>query len=143
VQENAEFNSCALQIQCQRYEYRVFTTASYFRGPWNLSLRHQYWPSLADEGCRLNLTGRDCVEDTYPSQQLMSLTFGYSFNDKYRINLGIENLLDEDPPCVGAEPNRFPYPYTCEHASTTPGDQYNSTFDPLGRRYFVSITMDF
>ena len=28
------------------------------------------------------------------------------FADKYNLTVGIENLLDEDPPCVGAEPNR-------------------------------------
>lgn len=142
-QENAGFNDCSLQIQCQRYDYRVFTTLSYFRGPWNVSLRHQYWPELADEDCRLDSQARACLFDSYPSQNLVSATFGYTFRDKYRINLGIENLFDKDPPCVGAEPNRVPYAYTCEHGSTTAGDLYNSTFDPLGRRYFVAMTMDF
>jgi outer membrane receptor protein involved in Fe transport len=142
-QENAGYNDCSLQIQCQRYDYRIFTTLSYFRGPWNLSLRHQYWPELPDEDCRTDVNSRACLYDSYPDQQLVSLTVGYTFADKYRFNVGIENLFDEDPPCIGAEPDRSPYPYTCEHASTTPGDLYNSTFDPLGRRYFVSMAMDF
>ena len=71
------------------------------------------------------------------------MTFGYNIAQKYRLNVGIENLLDQDPPCVGADPNRFPYAYQCDHNSTTTGDLYNSTFDVLGRRYFVSMAIDF
>jgi outer membrane receptor protein involved in Fe transport len=142
-QENAGFNDCSLQIQCQRYDYRVFTTFTFFKGPWNVSLRHQYWPELADEDCRTNGQSRACLYDSYPSQNLLAATFGYTFADKYRVNFGIENLLDQDPPCVGAEPNRQPYAFTCEHASQTGGDLYNSTFDPLGRRFFASMSMDF
>jgi outer membrane receptor protein involved in Fe transport len=141
--DNAGFNSCSLQIQCQRYDYRVFSTFTYFKGPWNFSLRHQYWPELDDQACRTSTTGDTCLYDSYPDQQLFALTFGYTFADKYRLNVGIENLFDEDPPCVGAQPNRAPYAYTCEHASSETGDLYNSTFDVLGRRYFVSMSMDF
>jgi len=141
--ENAGYNSCSLQIQCQRYEYRLFTTFNYFKGSWNASLRHQYWPELEDGSCRINPLADACRYSTYPDQQLLSATFGYTFNEKYRLIVGIENLLDQDPPCVGAEPNRVPYAYTCEHASQTPGDLYNATFDQLGRRYFLSMTMDF
>jgi outer membrane receptor protein involved in Fe transport len=141
--ENAGYNSCSLQIQCQRYEYRLFTTFNYFKGAWNASLRHQYWPELEDNSCRINPNADACRYSTYPDQQLLSATFGYTFDDKYRLNFGIENLLDQDPPCVGAEPNRVPYAYTCEHASQVAGDLYNATFDQLGRRYFVSMTMDF
>jgi outer membrane receptor protein involved in Fe transport len=141
--ENAGFNSCSLQIQCQRYDYRVFTTFTYFKGAWNASLRHQYWPELPDEDCRISATAQACLYSSYPDQNLLSATIGYTFADKYRLNFGIENLLDTDPPCVGAEPNRQPYAYTCEHASQTGGDLYNSTFDVLGRRYFLSMQMDF
>ena len=141
--DNAGFNDCSLQIQCQRYDYRIFTTYSYFHGDWNLSLRHQYWPELKDADCRLGSTTRGCLYDSYPSQNLFSVTFGYNIAQKYRLNVGIENLLDQDPPCVGADPNRFPYAYQCDHNSTTTGDLYNSTFDVLGRRYFVSMAIDF
>jgi len=141
--DRAGYNSCSLQIQCQRYDYRVFSTFSYFRGPWNASLRHQYWPELEHDSCRINAVSDACLYSSYPDQHLFSASFGYTFAERYHLNVGIENLLDEDPPCVGAEPNRQPYAYTCEHASQVGGDQYNSTFDVLGRRYYVSMTMDF
>src|SRR5690606_21354613 len=50
--DHAGYNDCSLQIQCQQYDYRLFTTFSYFRGPWNVSLRHQYWPELDHNACR-------------------------------------------------------------------------------------------
>jgi hypothetical protein len=31
------YDSCDLQIECQRYEYRLFTDVSYAQGPWNMS----------------------------------------------------------------------------------------------------------
>ena len=103
--ENAGYNSCSLQIQCQRYDYRLFSTFSYFRAMWNVSLRHQYWPELQHSTCRINPASDACRFSSYPDQNLFSATFGYTFADKYRVNVGIENLLDRDPPCVGAEPN--------------------------------------
>jgi hypothetical protein len=51
--------------------------------------------------------------------------------------MGIENLLDEDPPCTGANPAATPWPTVCSHSGG------GSTYDPLGRRFFVSMTMDF
>jgi outer membrane receptor protein involved in Fe transport len=143
VQENAGYNDCDLQIQCQRYDYRIFTTLSYFKGPWNVSLRHQYWPELEHPGCATAPTGITCLNNSYPDQNLVSASFGMTFRDKYRLNVGIENLFDKDPPCVGANPTRLPYAYTCDHNGTVGGDLYSSTFDVLGRRYFVGMTMDF
>jgi outer membrane receptor protein involved in Fe transport len=141
--ENAGVNSCSLQIQCQRYDYRVFTTLSFGRGLWNASLRHQYWPELEHSTCGAAPTSDACLYSSYPDQHLFSATFGYTFAEKYRLNFGIENLFDKDPPCVGAEPNRAPYAFTCEHASQVFGDQYDSTFDVLGRRFFLSMSMEF
>jgi iron complex outermembrane receptor protein len=57
------FNSCSLQLQCLNYDYRIFTTVGYGRGMWNLSVTHQYWPGLDNEGCR-----------TAPTAQLASTT---------------------------------------------------------------------
>jgi outer membrane receptor protein involved in Fe transport len=53
------------------------------------------------------------------------------------VSLGIENLLDEDPPCVGADPTDTPFPTACTRTGN------GATYDPLGRRYFLSVTMDF
>ncbi len=140
TEDHAGYNDCGLQIQCQRYEYRVFSQFSYAQGPWNVTLRHQYWPELDDQDCRGSVTAEDCLYDSYPTYQLFALTGGYSF-DRYRLNVGIENLLDEEPPCLGFDPDAFGYRDFGGQQCTHSGN--GSTFDPLGRRFFVSMTMDF
>ncbi|HEX6996174.1 MAG TPA: TonB-dependent receptor [Gammaproteobacteria bacterium] len=128
---------CSLQIQCQGYEYRIFTTASYFRGPWNIALRHQFWPKIEAASCLTNPAGTGCryggVQENY---NLFALTGGYQFNDRYRITVGIENLFDKDPPCTGGNPEASPFPVPCTRNG-------GATYDPLGRRGFVTLSMDF
>ncbi len=128
---------CSLQIQCQGYDYRIFTTASYFRGPWNVSLRHQFWPSIESAACLTNPAGTGCryggVQEDY---HMFALTGGYRFNDRYRLTVGIENLFDKIPPCTGGNPEAEPFPTPCTRNG-------GSTYDPLGRRGFVTMTMDF
>ena len=134
--DHAGFNTCGLQIQCQRYDYRLFSTFSYFRGAWNVSLRHQHWPALDSGACRTNTSSNGCINGSLPSYNLFALTAGYTFADRYRVSVGVENLLDEEPPCTGANPNAPNFPTDCTH-------QGGSTYDPLGRNYYVSMTMDF
>jgi outer membrane receptor protein involved in Fe transport len=135
--ERKGFNSCSLQLQCLNYDYRLFTTVGYGRGMWNLSVTHQYWPGLDNEGCRTNPIGQPCVYNSLPNYQLFSASGNIRFNDKYTLSIGLENLLDEEPPCLNANPTATPFPTQCTHT----GD--GSTYDPLGRTYFVSMTMDF
>jgi outer membrane receptor protein involved in Fe transport len=135
--DHAGFNDCSLQIQCQQYDYRVFSTFNYFRGQWNVSLRHQYWPELDHNACRTNTAAIACQYSSLPSYQQFALTGGYTFAETYRVSFGIENLLDEDPPCVGGNPFAVPFATECTHSGA------GGTYDPLGRRFFLSMTMDF
>ena len=141
---------CALQIQCQGYEYRIFTDLNYSRGAWTLGLRHQYWPSIDPAACAPpQATPTSCssalatgggVKDAY---QLFTLTGRYQFGDKYTLQAGIENLLDEEPPITGTNPLQTPFANPGSHAGIGLGTAVGSTYDPLGRRYFLSLTMDF
>jgi iron complex outermembrane recepter protein len=146
-------SGCALQIQCQGFTYRIFTTVNYFHGPWSLSLRHQYWPSIDPGPCATPLVtptscsnaiatgGGNGVSSTY---QLFSLSGSYRFGDKYTLRVGIDNLLDKDPPLVNGNPLSQPYPIPATHFGTGfPPSTLAGTYDPLGRRGFVSFTMEF
>ncbi len=135
--DRAGYNSCALQLQCQNYDYRLFTTIGYqSQGNWQVSMRHQYWPELKNEACRTNPLANACINSTLPGYGLFALTGFYRF-DKYTVSAGIENLLDEEPPCQGANPTATPFPTACSRT----GD--GSTYDPLGRRFFLSMNMEF
>jgi iron complex outermembrane recepter protein len=146
-------SGCALQIQCQGFTYRIFTTVNYFHGPWSLSLRHQYWPSIQPGPCATPLVtptscsnaiatgGGNGVSSTY---QLFGLSGSYRFGDKYTLRVGIDNLLDKDPPMVNGNPLNQPYPIPATHFGTGfPPSTLAGTYDPLGRRGFVSFTMEF
>jgi iron complex outermembrane recepter protein len=125
---------CALQMQCMGYDYRVFTTLSYFNGPYSISLRSQYWPSIKAGAAAANPNTAAIGVTT--SYALFALTGGYRFRDRYTIRGGIENLFDRDPPRSGGNPNAVPFPTAGNRAS-------GATYDPLGRRAFVNLTMDF
>jgi outer membrane receptor protein involved in Fe transport len=141
---------CALQIQCQGYEYRIFTTFNYFKGPWSLSLRHQYWPSVDPAACGTpQTTPTSCANALFTGggvqedYMLFALSGSYRFGEKYTLRLGLENLFDEEPPIVGTNPLATPFPNPGTAAGIGLGTAIGSTYDPLGRRGFVSLTMDF
>jgi outer membrane receptor protein involved in Fe transport len=139
---------CGLQIDCQGYDYRLFTTLNYFRGPWAASLRHQHWPEILDASCIAAPAGTGCryggVQQSY---QLFALSGSYAFREKYTLRFGIENLLDEEPPLRGGDPNALPFPIAPTHIGSPfapdGGTTTGATYDPLGRRGFVSMTMEF
>src|SRR5690606_11355747 len=104
----AGYNQCDLQMQCQNYDYRSFMTIGYGRGNWNLSLRHQHWPKLKNNACRTNHESVACIYSSLPSHDLFALSGNYRF-DRYLFSVGIENLFDKDPPCIGANPTATPF----------------------------------
>ena len=141
---------CSLQIECQGYDYRTFTTVSYFRGPWNITLRHQFWPSIKDSTyATVEVDGGDVdpLGNIDTSYQLVYLGASYSFNDRYTLRFGIENLFDKEPPFVGGDPDNSRFPVDPQRVISLGrggfGAGGSATYEPLGRRGFVSMTMDF
>jgi len=125
---------CALQMDCMGYDYRVFTTLSYFNGPYSISLRSQYWPSI-EAAAAATTPGTTAIGVT-TSYALFALSGSYRFRDRYTLRAGIENLFDRDPPRSGGNPDATPFPTVGNRGS-------GGTYDPLGRRAFVNVTMDF
>jgi outer membrane receptor protein involved in Fe transport len=138
-----------LQLQCLNYGYRVFTTVGYGRGMWNVQLQNQYWPSLPNVACRTPGTGPTsiaCRFNSLPAYSLFAANASIRFKDKYRVAFGIENLLDQEPPMTYGLSNptlvptaAAPYQFGAAPAHVTDG----ATYDPLGRTYFITMTMDF
>ncbi|HUF73505.1 MAG TPA: TonB-dependent receptor, partial [Gammaproteobacteria bacterium] len=141
---------CALQIECQGYDYRTFTSLSYFRGPWNVTLRHQFWPKILD-GTYATVAVQGGVIDPLgnvnTSYSLVYLGASYSFADRYTLRFGIENLFDREPPWSGGDPDNSRFPVPPQRVISVGrggfGAGGSATYEPLGRRGFVSMTMDF
>jgi outer membrane receptor protein involved in Fe transport len=85
------------------------------------------------------------VYNSLPDYQLFSAAANLRFADRYTVSIGIENLLDEEPPCINANPAAAPFPTECTHVGAgafgPAGDA--STYEPLGRRYYISMNMEF
>jgi len=137
---------CALQIECQGYDYRTFTTLNYFRGPWNVTLRHQFWPDILD-GTFATGGVVDPRGNVNTSYSLFYLGAGFSFSDRYTVRFGIENLFDKEPPFTGGDATNSRFPVPAQHITSVGrggfGAGGSSVYEPLGRRGFVSMTMDF
>jgi iron complex outermembrane recepter protein len=138
--------ACSLQLQCLNYDYRIFNTVGYGRGMWNVQLQHQYWPALDNNACRTNPQAVACLYNSLPAYNLFSVNASIRFKDKYRVSFGLENLLDTDPPMNYGASNptlvptsAAPYQFAAAPVHVTDG----ATYDPLGRTYFISMTMDF
>jgi outer membrane receptor protein involved in Fe transport len=129
--------ACALQLQCLNYDYRLINSVGYGRGEWNINVTHQYWPELKNQACRASPDSVACVYNSLPSYGLFSVTGNYRLFERYNVSLGIENLLNEEPPCNNSNPTATPFPTACTRVTD------GATYDPLGRQFYISMTMDF
>jgi outer membrane receptor protein involved in Fe transport len=80
------------------------------------------WRSSVKTG--INVDPEEYQATHVPSYATHNLTFGYRISDSLRAQLGVSNVLDEDIP-TNALVNGF------------------SGYDPLGRRYFMTLFADF
>jgi len=139
---------CGLQIQCQQYDYRLFTTLTYSKGNWSVTLRDQYWPSVLDPTFAQGVIGTpNSLGNINENYNLVYLGGSYSFAEKYTLRFGVENLFDTDPPISGGNPEATPFPIPPTHVISSGrggfGAGGSSVYEPLGRRAFVSMTMEF
>jgi outer membrane receptor protein involved in Fe transport len=138
--------NCSLGLQCLNYEYRLFSNVGYGRGMWDVNFTHQYWPELPNLACRANPLSQACVYNSLPDYQLFSAAANLRFADRYTLSIGIENLLDEEPPCINANPFAAPFPTECSYVGAGGvfgGAGDSATYEPLGRRYYISMNMEF
>ena len=98
-------------------------------GKANVGLQWRYLPDIKDEAAARSPNTLVFPVDAHQSFNLFA---GYAVNDKFDLRMGIDNLLDEDPLIVGAQPGD-------NNAEVTRPDY----FDVLGRRAYVGIKMSF
>ena len=106
-------------------EWKLFTTVTYANGPVNLAVRWRYIDKMIDQSCIGKTT---CSAVSPGSVSYFDLSGGWKINDQYEISAGVNNLEDKQPP--------FFTSFT--QANTDP-----STYDVLGRRYYLGIKARF
>jgi outer membrane receptor protein involved in Fe transport len=107
-----------------RPEWAWTSRVSFVDGPMTTSLRWRYIGRVRDD----NPTTTFVVEEITP-RNYFDLAFAFDVNDNLTLNLGVNNLLDKQPPIMGT--NR-------SQAATWP-----ETYDPLGRDFFISANLRF
>jgi outer membrane receptor protein involved in Fe transport len=106
-------------------KWKLFTTLTYSIGPAEASFRWRYISSMIDQSC----IGRATCTAVSPSAvSYYDLTASWKITDNYEINGGVLNLSDKQPPFFTS----------FIQANTDP-----STYDVLGRRWFVGIRARF
>ena len=109
-----------LGYQSGAYDYRVFTSFSYFPRGWGVNLRWRYLPyvngaeyageqaikannaSVAAGGPGITLSYTPLSQVETDSYSIFDLSFNWSLTQKFTLRGGITNLLDEEPVPVGS-----------------------------------------
>jgi outer membrane receptor protein involved in Fe transport len=129
------FDAVGTLDQGGQFEYRINSTFSYALANTQVGLQWRHYPSIKDE-----TAARDPGTRLLPvsSFDLVNLFARYSINDRIEFRGGIDNLFDEEPPVVGADPGTATLPRDNNLGTTEAG-----FYDPLGRRYYVGFKMTF
>lgn len=116
-----------------QFDYRLFTTLSYFKGPFSTSLRWRHYPDIKHSTYRTN---KETPSEGAAAYDIFDFSGRYAFNERFDIRFGIDNLLDKDPPIYGRQMVNFPF-------NSGTGQTLNSVYDVLGRRGYVGFTANF
>jgi outer membrane receptor protein involved in Fe transport len=123
-----------------QFDYKLTTTFGYNfgGGKSNVGLQWRYLPSIRDESAARNPATRILGVGSYQSFNLFA---GVTFNERFSLRAGIDNLLDEQPLIVGTRPvgANGPTDTGDRNAEVTRADYY----DTLGRRAYVGLKMEF
>ena len=106
--------------------------------PWgaSVSVAWRYLSSVTYDGNSsnplLNSGSFDAIDNRIPAYSYIDLSTAYTLWDKYTLRVGVNNLMDKDPPVVGLN---------LETAGAN-GNSY-ATYDTLGRMIFMSFSAKF
>jgi outer membrane receptor protein involved in Fe transport len=114
-----------------QFKHRLNSTAGYRFGGGKASvgLRVRYLPEVKNAAYVTNPGTTNFPTESY---SMFDLFAGYTFNERYQLRGGIDNLFDTDPAIVGATP-------TDSNSSSTNSGYY----DVLGPRLYLGLKIDF
>jgi outer membrane receptor protein involved in Fe transport len=129
------FDAAGTLDQGGQFDYRVVTTTNYSFGNAQVGLQWRHYPSIKDDDAARNPATRLLPVESY---NVFNLFSRFQINDKVEFRGGIDNLFDEDPPIVGADPGTATLP-----PDRNLGDTDSGFYDVLGRRFYVGLQMNF
>lgn len=109
-----------------QFSWKSVLTLAYTVGPASVSVHWRHLPSVENVAKLLN--PGSSIADTASNDQF-DLFGGWQITDKVSLRAGVQNVLDKQPPIVGASPGN-------SAAGTTDA---SGVYDVLGRRYFLGL----
>lgn len=104
-------------------KWKWTSRAAWLDGPLTTSLRWRHVGKVSDDDDQT-----DYIVENVGAYDLFDLTFGLNVTDNATLTFGINNLFDKKPPLMGDNAEQ--------------GNTYPSTYDPLGRDFFVSANFN-
>ncbi len=104
------------------YKWRSLITPSYTFGNASVGLRWKHLPSVRSVNC----VTAACLPPT-DKYDLLDAFGGYRLGESVRLSLGVDNLLDKDPPVVGG----------------VVGNTNLGEYDLVGRAYWAGVRVNF
>ena len=120
-----------------QYRWKTTTNVGYSFGPASVSIMWRHLPSVRNQA--LVTDPRQTIEPT-PKYDLFNLAARWSISDAFSVRAGVDNLLDKEPPRVGA--NYVPTA-TGGGVTAAAGTTDLSNYDVAGRRYYIGATARF
>ena len=109
------------------YEWKSYMNFTYAVGPASAGLRWRHLPSVKPQDYLVApCTAVRCFADT-ASWDMFDLYGNYKVTKALDVRIGVDNLLDKDPPVVRG----------------IPGNTDPQNYDILGRRYYLGVTAKF
>lgn len=110
-------------------------TTTFQNGPLTAQLRWRYIGKLTQDAVAFGTApAADYAVPVIGDRHYFDLSAAYEVGDNFEFRLGVNNLLDSDPPVVGND-----YGGTAENS----GNTFPATYDPLGRSFFVGANFRF
>jgi iron complex outermembrane receptor protein len=134
---------CGVPAPEWRHKLRVTWTTPYSYGDWvkslSFSAQWRYFGKVNldafNSNPQLNNPGLQYETDrTFSSRSYLDLTANFTVHNNLNFRVGVNNVLDKDPPIVGSS--------NCP-AGVCNGGTYPQVYDALGRFVFVGLSADF
>jgi outer membrane receptor protein involved in Fe transport len=134
---------CGVPAPEWRHKMRVTWTTPYSYGDWvkslSFSAQWRYFGKVKldayDGDAQLNNPGLQYLTDkAFSSRSYLDLTANFTVHNNLNFRVGVNNVLDKDPPIVGAS--------NCPGVICN-GGTFPQVYDALGRFVFVGLSADF
>ena len=108
--------------------WKHIASVTYKNGPFNLYTAWRFFGAVSED----QSTQSDLPH--IPSYSWFDATAGFDATDNLQFRVGVQNMFNIDPPNVGA---------TAGSSGANQGNTFPQVYDPLGRTFFVNVSLKY